>query len=129
MSLHRDNSNQVNSNQVTSINQERERDRAGNKLDVKRITEETKTLIDIQENVGQPDTAKVIANHEILSSKIQLIKSYYEQVLDSINTDADIEIEIVESSEFGRMVNELMISINMWLKSHEDDVMSDRTVP
>ena len=75
MSLHRDNSNQVNSNQVTSINQERERDRAGNKLDVKRITEETKTLIDIQENVGQPDTAKVIANHEILSSKIQLIKS------------------------------------------------------
>ena len=127
MSLHRDNSNQVNSNQVTSINQERER--AGNKLDVKRITEETKTLIDIQENVGQLDTAKVIANHEILSSKIQLIKSYYEQVLDSINTDADIEIEIVESSEFGRMVNELMISINMWLKSHEDDVMSDRTVP
>ena len=96
---------------------------------MKRITEETKTLIDIQENVGQLDTAKVIANHEILSSKIQLIKSYYEQVLDSINTDADIEIEIVESSEFGRMVNELMISINMWLKSHEDDVMSDRTVP
>ena len=125
MSLHGDNSNEVNPNQVTSV----KRRRAGNKLYVKWIIEETKTVIDIQDNVGQPDKAKVIANREMLSNKVQLIKSYDEQILDSISTDADMEREIFESSEFERMVSKLIISINMWLKSHEDDVMSDGTVP
>ena len=125
MSRHGDNLNQVNLNQVTSI----KRQKAGNKLYVKQIIEETKTLIDIQDNVGQPDKAKVIANREMLSNKIQMIKSYDEQILDSIQTDADMEREIFESSEFERTVSELIISIDMWLKSHDDEVMSDRTVP
>ena len=86
MSLHGDNSKQVNLNQVTSIR----RQRAGNKIYVKQIIKETKTLIDIQDNVRQPDKAKVIANREMLSTKMQLIESYDEQILDSINTDADI---------------------------------------
>ena len=86
MSLHGDNSKQVNLSQVTSIR----RQRAGNKIYVKQIIKETKTLIDIQDNVRQPDKAKVIANREMLSTKMQLIKSYDEQILDSINTDADI---------------------------------------
>ena len=72
MSLHRDNSKQVNPNQITSI----KRQRAGNKIYVKQIIKETKTLIDIQDNAGQPDKAKVIANCEMLSTRIQLIKSY-----------------------------------------------------
>ena len=125
MSRHGDNSNQVNLNQVTSI----KRQKAGNKLYVKWIIEETKTLIDIQDNVGQPVKAKVIANREMLSNKIQMIKSYDEQILDSIQTDADMEREIFESSEFERTVSELIISIDMWLKSRDDEVMSDRTVP
>ena len=54
MLLHGDSSNQVNPNQVTSI----ERQRAANKLNVKRIIEDTKTLIDIQGNVGQLDKVK-----------------------------------------------------------------------
>ena len=54
----------------------------------------------MQDNVGQPDKAKVIANREMLSTKIQLIKSYDEQILDSIDKKADIEREIFESSEF-----------------------------
>ena len=66
ISLHRDNSNHVNPNQVTSI----KRQRAGNKIYVKRIIKETKTLIDIQDNVRQPGKAKVIANREMLSIKI-----------------------------------------------------------
>ena len=65
----------------------------------------------------------------MLSNKIQLIKSYDEQILDSIDTDANMEREVFESSEFERTVCELIISINMWLKSHDDEVMSDRTVP
>ena len=65
----------------------------------------------------------------MLSNKIQLIKSYDEQILDSIDTNVDMEREIFESIEFGRTVSELIISINMWLKSHDDEVMSDRTVP
>ena len=75
MSLHRDNSKQVNPNQITSI----KRQRAGNKIYVKQIIKETKTLIDIQGNAGQPDKAKVIANREMLSTRIQLIKSYRHQ--------------------------------------------------
>ena len=125
MSLHGDNSNQVNPNQVTSIKIQR----AGNKIYVKQIIKETKTLIDIQDNLGQPDKAKVIANHEMLSTKIQWIKSYDKKILDSIDTDADMEGEIFESSEFESSVSELIISINMWLKSRDNEVMSDGTVP
>ena len=58
----------------------------------------------------------------MLSNKIQLIKSYDEQILDSIDTDANMEREVFESSEFERTVCELIISINMWLKSHDDEV-------
>ena len=82
MSLHGDNSNHVNPNQVTSI----KRQWAGNKIYVKRIVKETKTLIDIQDNVRQPDKDKVVACREMLSTKIQLIKSYDRQILDSIDT-------------------------------------------
>ena len=85
--------------------------------------------MDIQDNVGQPDKAKVIGNREMLSTKIQLIKLYDEQILDSIETDADMEREIFESSEFEKSVSELIISINMWLKSLDNEAMSDGTVP
>ena len=78
----------------SNFNQKRERERAGNKIYVKWIIKETNTLIDIQDNVGQPDKAKVIANREMLSTKIHLIKSFDEQILDSIDTDADMEREI-----------------------------------
>ena len=90
MSIHRDNSNHVNTNLVTSI----KRQRASNKIYVKRIIKETKTHVDIQDNVGQPDRAKVIANREMLSTKTQLIKPYDEQILDSIDTDAEMKREI-----------------------------------
>ena len=90
---------------------------------------ETKSLIDMQSNVGQPDKAKVIANREMLSTKIQLIKSYDEQILDSIDTEADMEREIFQSSKFEKSVSEFIISINMWLKSHANEAMSDGTVP
>ena len=83
----------------------------------------------MQNNVGQPDKAKVIVNREMLSTKIQLIKSYDKQILDSIDTEADMEREIFESSEFEKSVKELIISINMWLKSHDNEAMSDGTVP
>ena len=125
MSLHGGNSNHVNLNQVTSIKWQR----AGNQIYVKWIIKETKTLIDIENNVGQPDKAKVIANREMLSTKIQLIKSYDEQFLDSTENDGDIEREIFESSEFERLVSKLIISIIIWLKSHENELMSDGTVP
>ena len=65
----------------------------------------------------------------MLSTKIQLIKSNDEQILDSIDTDADMEREIFESSEFERSVSELIISINMWLKSHDNEVMTDGAIP
>ena len=42
----------------------------------------------MQDNVGQPDKGKIIANREILLAKIQLIKSYDEQILDSIDTES-----------------------------------------
>ena len=77
MSLQGSNSNQVNQNQVTSV----KRQRAGNKIYVNRLIKETKSLIDMQDNVGQPDKGKVIANREMLSTKIQLIKSYDKQIL------------------------------------------------
>ena len=65
----------------------------------------------------------------MLSTKIQLIKSYDEQILDFIDTEADMEREIFESSEFEKSVSKLIISINIWLKSHDNEAMSDRTVP
>ena len=49
----------------------------------------------------------------MLSTKIQLIKSYDKQILDFIDTEADMEREIFESSEFEKSVSELIISINM----------------
>ena len=64
----------------------------------------------------------------MLSTKIQLIKSYDEQILDSIDTEADMEREIFESSDFEKSVSDLIISINMWLKSHGNEAMSDGTV-
>ena len=125
MSLQDGNSNQVNSNHVTSV----KRQRAGKKIYVNSLMKETKSLIDMQSNVGQPDKAKVIANREMLSTKIQLIKSYDEQILDSIDTEADMEREIFESGDFEKLVSELIIYINMWLKSHDNEAMSDETVP
>ena len=83
----------------------------------------------MQDKVGQPDKVKVTANREMLSTKIQLIKSYDKQILDFIDTEADMEREIFESSEFEKSVSELIISINMWLKSHDNVAMSDGTVP
>ena len=109
MSLQDRNSNQVNSNHVTSV----KRQRAGKKIYVNSLMKETKSLIDMQSNVGQPDKAKVIANREMLSTKIQLIKSYDEQILDSIDTEADMEREIFQSSKFEKSVSEFIISINM----------------
>ena len=125
MSLPRDNSKKVNSNQVTSV----KRQTARNKISVNRLIKETKNPIDIQNNIGQPDKAKVIANREMLSTKIQLIKSYDEQILDSADPEADMERKIFESSEFEKSVSERIISINMWLNSHENEAMSDGTVP
>ena len=124
MSLQGGNSNQENLNQVTSV----KRQRAGNKVYVNRLIKETKRLTDLQGNTGQPDKSKVIASREMLSTKIQLNKFYEEQILDSIDTEADIEREIFESSEFEKPVSELIISINMWLKSHDNEAMSDGTV-
>ena len=49
----------------------------------------------------------------MLSTKIQLIKSYDEQILDSIDTEADMEREIFQSSKFEKSVSEFIISINM----------------
>ena len=40
-----------------------------------------------------------------------------------------MEREIFESSEFAKSVSELIISINMWLKSHDNEAMSDGSVP
>ena len=64
----------------------------------------------------------------MLSTKIQLIKSYDKQILDSNDTEADMERVIFESSEFEKSVSKLIISINMWLKSHDNEAMSDGTV-
>ena len=125
MSLHGGNSNQVNLNHVATV----KRQRVGNRIYLNRLIKETKSLIDIQDNVGQPEKAKVTANRKMLSIKIQLIKSYDEQILDSIDTEGDIEREIFESSELEKSVEELIISINMWLKSHDNKAMSDGTVP
>ena len=73
MSLHGDNSNQVNPNQVTSV----KRQKVSNKTYVNCLIKATKNLIDdIQDNVGQPDKAKVIGNREMLSTKTQLVKSH-----------------------------------------------------
>ena len=62
-----------------------------------------------------------------------MTKSYDEQILDSIDIDADMEREIFESCEFKRSVSKLIISINMWLKYHDNEVRfefsSDGTVP
>ena len=109
MSLQGGNSNQVNPNQVTSV----KRQRAGNKIYANRLIKETKSLIDMQDNVEQPGKAKVISNREILSTKNQLIKSYDKQILDSIHTEADMEREIFENSKFEKMVSKPIISINM----------------
>ena len=49
----------------------------------------------------------------MLSTKIQLIKSYDEQILHAIDTEADMEREIFESSEFEKSVSKLIISINI----------------
>ena len=64
-----------------------------------------------------------------LSCKIQWFKSYEEQILDSIDTESDMEREIFESREFEKWVSELIISINMWLKFHDNEAMSNGTVP
>ena len=64
----------------------------------------------------------------MLSTTIQLIKPYNEQILDSIDTEADMERGISESCEFEKSVSELVISINMLLKSHYNEAMSDGTV-
>ena len=73
----------------------------------------------MQDNVGQPDKAKVIANQEMLSTRIQLIKSYDERIVDSVDTKADTEREIFKSSEFEKSVSKL----------HDNEAMSDGTVP
>ena len=59
-----------------------------------------------------------------------MIKSYEEQILGSIDTEANVEREIFESSEFEKTVSKLIISfINMRLKSHDNKALSDTTVP
>ena len=58
-----------------------------------------------------------------------MIKSYDEQILHAIDTEADMEKEIFERSEFEKSASELIVSINMWLKSHHNEVMSDGSVP
>ena len=88
-------------------------ERAGNDIYVNRLIKETKSLIDIQNNVGQPDKAKVIANREMLSTKIHLIKSYDEQILDSTDPESDTEREIFESIQFEKSVSELIISVKI----------------
>ena len=40
-----------------------------------------------------------------------------------------MEIKIFESSKFEISISKLIISINKWLKSHNNEVMSDGTVP
>ena len=64
----------------------------------------------------------------MLPTTIQLIKPYNKQILDSIDTEADMKREIFEGCEFEKSVSELIISINMWLKSHYNEAMSDGTV-
>ena len=83
----------------------------------------------MQDNLEKPDKAKVIANREMLSTKIQLIKFYDEQILDSIDIETDMEWEIIESSEFDKSVSELIIFINMLRSHNNDEAMSDGTVP
>ena len=61
---------------------------------------------------------------------LQIVKCYQPESNWSshIDTNADMEREIFESSEFEKSVSELIISINMWLKSHDNEPMSDGTV-
>ena len=40
-----------------------------------------------------------------------------------------MEREMFENSEFERSVSAVIIFINMWLKSHYNEVISDRTLP
>ena len=101
------NSDQVNPNQVTSV----KRQRTGNKVYVNCLIKEAKSLINMQNNVGQPDKANVIANREMLSTKIQSIKSYDEQILDSIETGASMEREILESRELEKSVSKLIFPL------------------
>ena len=66
ISLQGGNSNQVNPNQL----KKKKKQRAGNKIYVNRLIKETKRLTDMQDSVGEPDKAKVIAYREMLSTKI-----------------------------------------------------------
>ena len=74
-----------NINSVTSITSVK-RQRNGNKLYVKRVIDESHNIIAATQEVHIDNSVKVklTANRDILVSKLALIKSYDEKILDTI---------------------------------------------
>ena len=67
----------------------------------------------MMENLTKPKSLRIVTCFQPKS------KSCDGQILDSIDTEADVEKEIFKSSEFEKSLSELIISTNMWLKSHD----------
>ena len=106
------------------------RQRNCNKLYVTRILDESQSIIatNTQHDSNQSFKVKLTVNRNIFI-KVTFIKSFGEKVVDAITTDKDMEKEIFESSKFERYVSEMIISIDIWFNSHEEEVMSYQTQP
>ena len=89
------------------------RQRNDNELHVKRIFEESQSIMATctEDDNNQFIKVKLSANRDIVSSKVILIESFEEKLLDAIATEEDMEKLIFENSEFERSVSEMIICV------------------
>ena len=89
------------------------RQRNDNELHVKRIFEESQSIMATctEDGSNQFIKVKLSANRDIVSSKVILIESFEEKLLDAIATEEDMEKLIFENSEFERSVSEMIICV------------------
>ena len=114
------------SNSRSLINSIR-RQRNDNELHVKRIFEESQSIMATctEDDSNQFIKVKLSANRDIVSSKVILIESFEEKLLDAIATEEDMEKVIFENSAFERSVSEMIICVTRWIKTHEEKIMSN----
>ena len=66
----------------------------------------------------------VIASHDVIVDKLNLIKFFNVNILNTLTSEEDKEKEIIETGDFERYVHENISVIENWLKSQEEEVRS-----
>ena len=100
------------------------RQRVSNKVYLRRIVRETLDQIQNASAARKNPKFKVIASRDVIVDKLNLIKSFDVNILNTLTSEEDIEREIIETGDFERYVQENSLVIENWLKSQEEEVRS-----